>query len=164
MTDDELDRLLEKGLSSYSSAEPAAGIERRVMARVSATRRRFEFPRWLIAAPALAAMLLAFMFWNRQDEAPKLRPIAALQMTPPMPAWDRPPAVTPRQAVPGRVRRRVAAAPKRQQFPSPAPLTGEEQALIDLAARGPEALELFARKPGGAIEIGEIQIRPLVNE
>ena len=164
MTGDELDRLLEKGLSSYSSAEPAAGIERRVMERVSTARRRFELPRWLIAAPALAAILLAFVFWSRPDEAPKPPPIAALPAAPPMPARGLSPAVTPRQAPPGRIRRTVTAAPKRPQFPAPAPLSTQERALIDLAVRAPETLELFARRSGEAIEIAEIQIRPLVNE
>jgi hypothetical protein len=158
----ELDRILEEGLSSYPDAEPLAGIEDRILARIHAaqTPRRSR----VMVALALAAStvgLVIFLLPTRQ----------------PLPSnADRPaPAVSPAPVRPSRsaqVSKRIparrfgaAALRKRRVFPTPSPVTSQEHLLLLLAAKGPdEADQAFAslrRAQNEPLEIAPLVIQPL---
>jgi hypothetical protein len=79
---DELDRLLDEALASYSSEEPRPGLERRVLKRVRAERapRRFGWWRWAVAVPVLASLLaLAVTHRVKSPETTAQRNLASAQ-------------------------------------------------------------------------------------
>jgi hypothetical protein len=140
---DELDRLLDELLASYSSEEPRPGLEQRVLGRVRAesTPRRFDWWRWAVAVPVFAALLLLTITHRVKPQAPSVeRNLASVEA----------PAITdlalaqPRHA-PRRIRRvgnppvvARAPLPRRAVFPLPVPLSAEERAVLDLATRFPD--------------------------
>jgi hypothetical protein len=157
---DELDNLIDGALAQYSSAEPLAGIEQRVLDRIRLAEARRRRWRWalVLAAPTLAATLLLIL-----APKPKTVPVAVVAPKPapiilPTPPVAPPPAPAPRRVV--RVRRPVPApeAPKRDLFPTLSPLTGEERLLVQLAQASPQ---LLLARPVDEIEIKPIQIAPL---
>jgi hypothetical protein len=163
---DELDKILEEGLSTYSGGEPWPGLEDRVLSRVAgagASKKR-RIWRWMIVAvPAAACLLLAVSgLWRKQEVRPVERPPQVARVRPePVPHEIEAQAVpAPRQRV--TVRKSVAPASqstKREQFPSPAPLSSEERALISLAMAAPSEQPT----PGepAPLEVEPIQIEPL---
>ena len=160
---DELDQLIDCGLAGYVDAEPLAGLEKRVLERVRLAdvgRRRRVWWGWVMAAGA-AAVAAVFLVADRPRPVQPLvgqalRPAAGL--LPGVPAQSRRQAERPTP----QIRRNPATQsrlPKRDQFPTPAPLTAEERALIQLAQFDPEALQSSAElRP---IEIAPIEIAPL---
>jgi hypothetical protein len=161
---DELDSMLDDALACYSGAEPLAGLEDRVLHRVRAsevTRRRPIG--WAVAfALAAALVLVAIVVKTPRNPAPKPRDVARAEI----PALMEQPRIASHQR-----RSRVAARrapsplPKQEQFPAPAALTAEEQALRSFVERDPaEAQQVFAqlrKRTNDPIEIQPIQIAPL---
>jgi hypothetical protein len=164
MTSKELDKILDDGLSSYSREEPRPGLEDRILNRVRAPRerRRFSWLRWAAAIPAVACVLsLAVTFLSTRHSVPKSRkpaPIISTAPSPPIASADMQPTVTKRRPKP-------VQSPKREQFPTPRPLTAEERALLAFVARSPkQAEELLAdakSRTTEPIQIEEIRIEPL---
>src|SRR5262245_21141881 len=156
---DELDRLLDCALATYSDAEPLAGIEERVMRRVAGARQ-LPWLWWLAGAVPVAACLL-LLLTSREAVAPPQRPVEVTQ-APIVGRAILPAAGFSAGALPERRRRPRFTAPqgvaKRDQFPVATPLTVEEQRLLQLVAVAPEALQ---PAPLTAIEIEPIQIKPL---
>jgi hypothetical protein len=156
---DELDDLLDRGIASYSAAEPLAGLEERVMQRVTIAQRRGW--RWLvIAIPALAALLIAVAVWRRPHEGVKPSPAVARVETPAPPQQPQP---QPQQK-PLRVAKVAPQLPKRDQFPSPSVLSPEERALVELATKHPpvaEKLNEWQEKTASEVVIAPIEIAPL---
>jgi hypothetical protein len=159
-----LDNMLDDALACYSGAEPLAGLEERVLHRVRAsdvTRRRPV--RWAFAfALAAALVLVVIVMKTPSDPPPKPRDIARAEI----------PALVEQPRIASQHRRsRVAARrapsprPKQEQFPAPAPLTAEEQALRSFVERDPaEAQQVFAqlrKRTNDPIEIQPIRIAPL---
>ena len=64
-----------------------------------------------------------------------------------------------------KTRPRLSSLPKREQFPTIAPLTPEERGLIELVTRAPQEARALLIEPvrpeTGPIEIEPIQIQPL---
>jgi hypothetical protein len=150
---DELDRLLDSALASYSDAEPLAGIEERVLRRVARSKRRPWL--WWLAGAVPAAACLLVLLTNREAIAPPQLPVAPRAVET---AQTRPePAVVKAPPKPRPVQRRPQVA-RQDQFPIAMPLTAQERGLLELAAVAPEALLV---KPAVAIEIEPIQIKPL---
>jgi hypothetical protein len=168
---DQLEGMLDDALSVYSGAEPLAGLEDRVLHRlrtIEATRRRP--PGWAFAFVAAAALaLVAIVMTVPRNPAPKPRDIARTEV----PAPARPVVVEePRVARKHRHSRITARRasfseplPKQEQFPTPAALTAEEQALRSFVERDPaQAQQVFAqlrKRTNDPIEIQPIQIAPL---
>jgi len=158
---DELDQLIDSALAGYVDAEPLAGLEQRVIDRVRLATRTRSLVRWASAAVALATVLLAVV-------ATRPKPVQPLVGQAIRPAVLLPGAVpqSQRQAerpAPRKQKSRNPATqtrlPKRDQFPTPAPLTAEERALIQLARFHPdEAQSPSELRP---IEIAPIEIAPL---
>ena len=161
-----LDNMLDDALACYSGAEPQAGLEERVLHRVRAsdvTRRRPI--RWAFAFSLAAALVLvAVVMKAPSNPHPKPRDTARAEI----PALVEQPRIA-LQHRRGRVvaRRAPSPLPKLEQFPAPAPLTAEEQALRSFVERDPaKAQQVFAqlrKRTNDPIGIQPIQIAPLHN-
>jgi hypothetical protein len=146
---DELDRWIDGALATYSSAEPLAGLEERILHRVRRPRRWW----WGLAIPAAAAIALAVAIPRRQTlDLPLPVPPPAVAVVEARPA---PPPVQRHRAI-------AAALPKLASFPSASPLTAEERLLLQFARSHAE--ELVNRPPADEIEIKPIEIAPLQSD
>jgi len=169
---DELDRLLDEALASYSLREPSLGYERRVLRRVQMASRtpRNDWWRWTIAVPALAAILLLAVTHRTATQPPVAAPpIAVAAKLPattllPSGAQASPPRV---HQVAYRVKSVPSRLPKREVFGLPAPLSREERALLEMATRFPaQAREILiddVERRNQPIQIPKIEITPLSN-
>ncbi len=173
---DELDQIIDHGLAGYSSCEPLAGLEDRVLNRIrlaDAGRRQSRWGRWVLVVPALAALAIVAVV-SRSARTPIAKPIQTARVD--IPPRSIAPALLP---TPVAVRRRTVkrtrgsklstaaprVLPKRDQFPTPTPLTPEERALIALAQLRPEDVEAVAelqKKNSNEIKIPPIEISPLL--
>jgi hypothetical protein len=159
---DELDKLIDNALATYSAAEPLAGLDQRVLNRVRERRTRWP---WLLAIPAVAAAILVAVQIRKADPVPvatfKLEAVhtPASRTPPPEPSRD---LSLDRKGVVGphghRVVSKSAPAPKRRLFPTLSPLTEQERLLVQLAQSYPQ--ELLIRS-ADRIEIKPIEIAPL---
>jgi hypothetical protein len=166
---DELERILERGISSYGNAEPLAGLEERVIGRIGGT----EMPRrsgtaWFgVLALVLAGMVIAGLVLipvKRSDPRPTAAATAAV-------APVRPVESAPvRISEPQRRRRvaqvrRVRTLPKGPVFPTPSRLTDEERLMATMVSRNPdeaaEAFESLRRRADEPIAIAPIVIPPI---
>lgn len=160
---DELDRLIDSALAGYSNAEPLAGLEARVLNRVRVTQARRRLLVWGLAlAVAASVVVVGIVKRTAPTTVPKSAEI--VQAKPALPtAVTRLARVMPKRVSVKRSRR-PKPLPKLEQFPSPAPLTAEERALVALAQQDPEELGKFAemeRESEAPLEIQPIQIAPL---
>ena len=142
------DQMIDAALAGYSRVDPPEGQERRVWQRIDGrrvVRRRI----WCgLAAAAAAAALLAVVLRDGHSERPA-PPKAIVYVMPPGLA-----AVSPAPRV---IHHRKRLRPR--QFPLPAPLTGEERALLAFVTEHPAtAAKLQSGEP---IEIQPIEIKPL---
>jgi hypothetical protein len=145
MPDDrELDTLIDQALSTYVDAEPAPSLAARISAAVPTTRQRRSA--WLLGlGPALAcslAALLAFVSLHHAPPRGASTPHVALTAPGHAVRTDTATAVPPftpaRQPASRRAKRSHTSAPPVPHlavFPSPTPLTREEEALLTLANR-----------------------------
>jgi hypothetical protein len=167
---DQLNSMLDDALSVYSGAEPLEGLENRILHRVRAGEVKRRRPlRWAFAVAA-ALVLVAIVMKTPHNPAPKTRDISRAEI--PAPVSPRANVEDPGVA-PKRRRRTIRARrtllpeslPKQEQFPAPAPLTAEEQALRTFVERRPaEAQQVFAqlqKRSNEPIQIEPIQIAPL---
>ena len=186
MPDDrELDLILDSALKTYG--EPNPGLEDRVLSALAEVRSPVRFSRasrrwqvWAFALP-LAACLLLLVFlvkWVRQPIA-GLEPNTELHMQAAISPVQSNPSVPLHPALTRGVRKpRVPAKlgtdrailesaplPKRDFFPTPQPLTAEEQALYVYATQTPEKQRqaiLDARKNDDApLNFAAISIPPI---
>lgn len=162
MNDDELDRILDQGLRSYSSAEPLAGLEQRTLSRARAARqpRAWGWLRWAVVLSVFAcALIVAVAFWPKHERVRQAykSALGIAESVPKLPAAPK--------VVEARVRKqRPKPLPKLERFPSPAPLTDEERALLAFVARTPSSQEIPTNKETQSLEpleIAEIHIEPL---
>ena len=103
---DELDKILEDGLASYSSGEPWPGLEDRVLSRVAAAgaARKRRIWRWMIVAvPAAACLLLGVSgLWRKPEVRPVERApqVAAVRPDPDRHDIEAQPAPAPQRGFP----------------------------------------------------------------
>jgi hypothetical protein len=161
MQDEDLDKLLNQGLSGYSRAEPSHGFEHRIMIRIQSADKPRLWP-WVLAIPALACCLFFALVLRPRPETAPDRPVTAqLQQKAPAPQSSmqfsrtqarRPHSVSRRPALP------VPSS-------APAPLTAPERALLDFIARVPagtlQEVSRDVRSGVEPLEIEVIQIQPL---
>lgn len=153
---DELDRRLDAALRSYGdpgeTTEPRVAAARILaQARVAPRSRRAPWI-WAVAAPVSLLLLAAAIVWLlRAPRTPKIawapqpprvavvpaHPVKAAASAPQMPA--------PMHAHRSFARRdqvaATAAPPKLPVFPTPRPLSAQEQALVAFAQHGPPAVQ-----------------------
>ena len=174
----ELDRLVEDALSTYCRQEPESGLEERVLNRIREAgirpKFRFVFPGWAVAAPVVACVTIVIVtFWSPRPTQPDVSHVlrsggntATANIKQPEPAITAP---TPPQHKmsrrPGAMR---SALPKRQQFPTPAPMTGEERALLAFVRNAPEEARKILidgqQSSTELIQAEEISIAPLQSD
>ena len=152
---DDLDRLLDAALTKYSAVEPRKGLEERILANLEAERGRtvpHGWWRWGVVA-AVAVLLIALSFALRSGKVPT--PTVVRQVQPPSTSSrEAETHASKRSPVPARsphrtahavqTRPAVAAAPKLDVFPSPEPLSEQEQLLAQYAAMYPKRAALLA--------------------
>ncbi len=183
---DNLDLLLDSALRTYGDPGADSGLSERILARVGASREaastaspRRRWLLWAIAMPAAACVLLLVLSGPKKGGAPSGHAAGTLrsQNAPVVAAHDKQlPDARPlhTQATARRVPRKphlvqVAAhpapLPKLDVFPTPQPLTPEEQALVAFATQSPEserqALLEAQKKSNEPLRIAAIHISPL---
>ena len=180
MRDDELDRMIDAGLSTYG--EPRAGLDKRVLAAVAVARiphtpRLSNWRVWALGVPAAACILIGLFVAMRFVTTPHAHEVQTAHATA---------ATAARNAVPfaaaGALRHHATHAsvrvsihahapahaqslPKREVFPTPQPLSPEMQALVTYLAEAPEKerqkLVEFQAQQDAPIRIAPIQISPI---
>jgi|SRR5271157_805684 len=161
---DDLDRALDAALAKYAAVEPRAGLEERVLANLRAERARVPdraWWRWSAAAALTAVVVVAVTLALRSGRP--TQPVVVRHT----PAATQSPREPERHATTGGakpVRPRgsppihrtlarsdqpkavvAAAMPKLDQFPSPQPLSEQEEILKSYVAKYPEQAVLIAR-------------------
>lgn len=174
---DELDRLIDSELARY--AEPHAGLEQRMMARVSVEVARSSRRRWILVstAPVFACIVL---FTYVLLTSPHSRPgqVAFIPAVPsaahvadpvePQPTSRSLRGARVRQRAPKQIESKAIQHPKLDSFPTPRSLNPEEQALTRFATEAPEkdrkALVEAQQQIAEPLRISAIHIPPLAPE
>ena len=175
LSDRELDQLIDAALAGYSATEARPGIEQRILTHALAEyprQRRFALG-WALAVPAAACVLVILFFAGRHDSYPSTleatattAPAATAASPREAPATDSFPSPRKQSARPKLPTRPSTARetlPKQDLFPSPSPLTAEEQALV---AYNRAQLRATITHPGSQLginplSIAELEIKPL---
>lgn len=164
-TEQDVDRWLESALSRYGKGEPRTGLEGRVLAALQTERNRivsWHGGWWAAtAAAALAALVVGAWLWESDREVKPentagirttAAPEGAHSVKSPFPGITHPAGTTSAEKVVKRRRvnqpsRELAAraTPKLEQFPSPQPLSEQEQILMSYVANYPETAALIAQ-------------------
>jgi len=175
----EIDQWLESGLRRYTNVEPRTGLESRVLAKLHAEHNQVASRHgwWWAAgtATALAAIVVAVWVWQDSREArspsatttsPSTYHEESPKATEPQPAPENAhtaggvPAVQVATRRPSSIFRlsplpshelAAAAVPKLEQFPSPRPLSEQEQILMSYVAQFPEKAALVAQAQAEAL-------------
>jgi hypothetical protein len=186
MADDrELDLILDSALKTY--AEPNPGLEDRVLSAITEVHSLVRVPspgrRWLVWAFALPAaaclLLLVFLIKRAPQSNADLPPKTHQPIQTATSPTQGTPTLPPHPVLTYRVSRSTFAAklgttravaksvplPKRDLFPTPQPLTPEEQALCAFATQTPEKQRqaiLDAQKNNDVpLNLAAIRIPPL---
>jgi len=156
---DKLDELLDSMLSEYSSAEPGPGLETRVLAGVREAERgktyRWWSWKWLWVGATTAVVLLLILSLGRRRPSEPVqvqgRPQPVEQPVQPAVENTKPPRAEqagshqPKPLVRPLVRSAALALNRRPAvFPTPAPLSEQEQLLLRYVAHTPRE-ELIAQ-------------------
>jgi hypothetical protein len=186
---DELDLLIDSVLSTYGDPGPDSGLDQRVLARISSARaservapasRRRWLP-WVVGLPVAAGLLHFFFLAGPKTASPPTSVAKGMAQTQQVPIVTAPSeAASAHRSEPvssnghvpfnlrsrsGKQASRTVALPKLDVFPTPQPLTAEEQALVAFAVRAPESERrsfIEAQKQAEApLRIAAIEIPPL---
>ncbi|MDR5726516.1 MAG: hypothetical protein RB191_03505 [Terriglobia bacterium] len=178
---DDLDGMLDAALTTYGDPGPDSGLEQRVLARVAAEAAPSPLRRWLpwaIALPVAACLLILVMSRPRISYSPDAHSTGVNQAS--EPAAARPVPQLALQPAPARrgelaskksrphsvaIAAKSAPLPKLDVFPTPQPLTPQEQVLVAFATQAPEserkALLEMQKQMSEPIRIAAIHIPPL---
>jgi hypothetical protein len=183
----QLDNILDEALSTYRDAEPLAGIEDRVLQRITArceTKRRLWWRSSAAVACAAIITLVAYVALRhsvevpvqhatqrpqvpvtvaKSDDQPSVATQSVRAAEPSPPKTSKPKSATAIAApspVASASERKPHAIPAPDQFPTPTPLSAEERALLALARTQPEML-LNRSDKEREIEIPLIEIKLL---
>jgi hypothetical protein len=187
---DELDAMLDSALASYAEPGPDAGLEKRILARVSneaATNARRRWLPWAFAIPVAACVVVLALFASgllARHSRETLRPgesatrahapavIAAQPESLPVRIANRGERMTRTRASiskaatqPEQNAAGVVPLPKLEVFPTPQPLTPAEQELASYAANAPvperQSLIEANKQSEAPLRIAAIHIPPL---
>ena len=173
-----VDHLLDSALANQRGAEPRAGFEGRILARVRAASRQSRRKVFWLASAATASAVLVFVgiYVARRSHQPAVQPSQTANAVPaPSPGEtltansEAAPKASPATSViePKRIARHQGK-PSRQfethhwpsQFPTPAPLTPEQKALVRYVQETPpQVLEQPIFK--AEITVQHVEIKPL---
>jgi hypothetical protein len=164
---DELERVLQEGISGYADGEPLAGLEERVISRVRMKERsrRSRADWWAVLAVGAAALLVGGFVYLRMEHT-KPPPISVAVVTKSVI-----PDLAPRRTAAIRVSKprghshAKAPLPKQPEFPTPFPLTSQERLLLAMVQQDPErtaqAFESLRKRASEPLEIAPLVIPPL---
>jgi hypothetical protein len=187
---DELDAMLDSALASYAEPGPDAGLEQRILARVSrerATKARRRWMPWAFAIPVAACLVVLALFASgllTRHSRQALRPgesatrahapavISAQTDSLPVRTAKRGERMIRTKAFvskaatqPAEVAASVAPLPKLEVFPTPQPLSPAEQELATYAANAPvperQSLIEANKQSEAPLKIAAIHIPPL---
>jgi len=153
----DLDGLLDAALAKYAAVEPRAGLEGRILANLRShparTARRAWWG-WSLAAAFTVAIVIAILVWRPEKPS---HPVIAHKPETIQPATQHAPIIGKRRREPVRTHstkprqnidraQPVLAAqyPKRDQFPSPQPLSEQEEILKRFIQQYPDDAALLA--------------------
>ncbi len=161
------DLILDQALAAYTSAEPDPSLRARIMARAAATSPRPRRVLWPAAvALSVATLLVSFLLHPASPTPKQEQPAAPIASAPP-PAIASSPSIT---AVPRHnakftrhsESRALPAVARNRAFPSPTPLTAEENAMLRLAFEHPQqARQALAAPAPGLVENPPLSIEPV---
>ena len=159
--DQEFDELLDQALSEYREAEPLAGIEERIFARLQTQTIKRRYPRWIGGVIAACAALALIAVWIGKEAMPtEEREVRHPIQTEHVASGE----VQADPLPPVRQARRTIISAQRQtmpkQFPSPMPLTSEERAFAEALSRQ-SAAPVAAPQTDHDVIIAAIEIQPL---
>lgn len=163
----EMDRWIDDALAQYGKAEPRAGLEERVLARLAEARQESNrtLRWWSVLAFSAAVILALVMVWQQRTELTHIpaNPIANVATTPRTEehaangkrAFDEN-ANSARKSHSLAFARKSSnhhalavtathSAPKLEQFPAPQPLSEQEQLLARYVQEFPQKAALVAR-------------------
>lgn len=152
---DNLDRALDAALAKYAAVEPRVGMEERVLASLQAQRARDSVRGWwprravfALAAVVVVSLFLVFRSAHQQQVNLHRIPSPVTQQDPIRDGTEasvRPSPVRKRRApAPRHLSAAAATGPRLEQFPSPQPLSEQEEILRSYVARYPEHAALIA--------------------
>ena len=157
-----VDDLLDAGLAQYRSVEPRPGLENRILARLRTEQKAAPWRAWAwrIGAGVVAAgVILALVSQPRRQRPHTLPSVAESPKSAPAVA-SLTPATAPARQTP--VPRHNE--PRRDVFPSPAPLSEEEKLLVSYVRKMPDgALGAFPEddQPVASLRVPDLNIPPL---
>jgi hypothetical protein len=183
---DELDRALDAALTKYSSVEPRAGLEARILANLRAQPATPSHAWWRLGlAGALAAMVIVAMTvaWRsgrtmhsqlashptnieqirRPADPPEATASERLHGNTPTRATHRGGAIAVGRSAP-RARAVAEADPRLDVFPSPRPLSEEELALARYVRNFPSDAKLVAQAQEASEREVLARMQALANE
>ena len=151
-----LDTWLDQALREYGDVEPRAGLETRILANLASSSGAAFSRRWWpsFAALALVAALAAAIWIANRPTRPAKESVATAASGSVMPATNslvRPPSAANMKRSTARRRTHVpdarvlARQPRLKQFPSPRPLSEQEQLLTEYVAQFHDKAVLMAR-------------------
>lgn len=178
---DHLDLQIDSALSSY--AEPHAGLADRILTHLASTRAnattstRKRWLPWAIALPLTACAVLILLLLPRTTRPPHTQQVhrstlpqaqSAQNTTIPQPSHPRERHTQP-HLVATRASRHAAhkpaPLPKLDVFPTPRPLSPEEQALVRFVATTPpseiQAMQRAQQEQDKPLHIAAITIQPI---
>lgn len=181
--DERVERLIDSGLRSYADPPDTPDAQMAVArvlerARELRSRPRWHFswpvPVWTLAVPAMACavlLLIAASVWiGHVSPAPRIAWVPNAPGVAATPSSSQLPA----RIKPARMRPSIAEhastappqpLPKLDVFPTPTPLSPQEQALVAFAAQAPPAVKqqviVAQQHMADPLTIAELSIRPL---
>jgi len=164
----EVDQWLDSALRQYGKADARPGLEIRVLANLKAERDRIAAPHrwwWALGTAAAALAILAAVWVGHSIREGNRRSTAATSTTEPRgesarvelataPQVARPAKEVAQRRPPRHTVRstKAAIAPKLEQFPSPQPLSEQEQTLMSYVAKYPDSAALVAQAQAEALQ------------
>ncbi|HEV7221027.1 MAG: hypothetical protein ACHP8A_04735 [Terriglobales bacterium] len=178
--DDLASRLLNAGLQHYSATEPQPGLEQRLLAHVRLEQKQRTsvlFYWWLVPSGVVVlAIVSAALFVDRRSETVSSTIVASSQLHPAarpslvsLGPTDlthvAPPrsVINPRASRPVHSEKPVRREPRLEQFPSPRPLSKEEELLRAFVTEAPkeELVMAAAMTKGEDLQIKSLEIPSL---
>jgi hypothetical protein len=171
VTNDALERDFDAALAKYANVEPRFGLEERLLANLRAERERAAVRvwwRWPAAAAATVVVLILALFlsWrtghpqsgktsaHNPSEGAKERPIAKVAQKPHFASEGASARSANRPRHPAAV---ATSEPRLEQFPSPRPLSEQEEILARYVATYPEHATLVAAARTEALRLDAIE-------
>jgi hypothetical protein len=142
-----IDEWLEAALIQRGRAEPRLGLENRILASIKAERERVplrDWSWWPLWAGVAAILLIAGVALFTKTQ--KLEPLLMSHIAAPVVSKSLEPRVMPSaRKLPVHATRRPKAAPRLEQFPSPQPLSEQEEILARYLQQFPREAGLVAQ-------------------